>query len=342
MPQLNSQPSGNAVVSGLDSWKRWIIIVVCLGLATIRLIFPSVVVDANTIWLIGIAATVLILPELLRLLPNFKKLKVGALELEMAEEQVAEQVSEFAEATQEAVEVVAEEPPPDEPETLNEGIQEILDETKTDPRAALLRLSAKLETVVRRRLQEAKIDLPSRYVALPRAVQTGIDAGLFPAVVLPAVQRFWDLRSYLAHDEALDVPTSTVISLVSSGNELLNILSSENMLSSEKPTKPFTPQKAYRIPILKALDQLGGSAPVENVLQRVYEIMGSQLTEADKEILKSKPEKPRWRIMARWARFHMIKEGLLRKDSPYGYWEITDLGRQYLVRNADSPPTPGQ
>ena len=53
------------------------------------------------------------------------------------------------------------------------------------------------------------------------------------------------------------------------------------------------------------------------------------LNKVDFELLPSGNDY-RWRNTACWARNTMIKEGLIKKDSPRGIWEITEKGKIYL------------
>lgn len=89
-----------------------------------------------------------------------------------------------------------------------------------------------------------------------------------------------------------------------------------------------TPPKAFRRPILEALVELGGSAPMSGVLEVVEQKMKGVLNPHDYEPLRSGGI--RWRNTAQWCRHALIQEGLLRRDSPYGIWEITDRGRKAL------------
>ncbi|MCK6483457.1 MAG: hypothetical protein HUU22_14070 [Phycisphaerae bacterium] len=89
-----------------------------------------------------------------------------------------------------------------------------------------------------------------------------------------------------------------------------------------------TPESAYYQPILKVLEEMGGSGKVADVLDRVKAIMKPVLKDVDYEPLASGPDNPRWRNAAQWARNSMIKEGLLKGDSPRGVWEISAQGRQ--------------
>nr|BAL53917.1 hypothetical conserved protein [uncultured prokaryote] len=90
-----------------------------------------------------------------------------------------------------------------------------------------------------------------------------------------------------------------------------------------------TPQSEYRVPILEALEELGGAGHVTQVLRIVYRKMKDRLTKDDLERLPSGGDY-RWRNTAQWERKHMIGEGLLRDDSPKGVWEMTEAGRAYL------------
>lgn len=94
-----------------------------------------------------------------------------------------------------------------------------------------------------------------------------------------------------------------------------------------------TPEEAYRLPILRALAEMGGSALMGDVLIRVEQLMRSTLRQVDYEPLASNPEEPRWRNAGAWARNTMVKEGLLKQNSPWGVWEIAEAGRRYLTES---------
>jgi restriction system protein len=91
-----------------------------------------------------------------------------------------------------------------------------------------------------------------------------------------------------------------------------------------------TPESAYYRPILTVLARMGGSGKVADVLKQVEERMRPVLKDVDYEPLASSPDNPRWRNAAQWARNSMIKEGLLKADSPRGVWELTDAGRRAI------------
>ena len=91
-----------------------------------------------------------------------------------------------------------------------------------------------------------------------------------------------------------------------------------------------TPESAFIIPILRALDDLGGSATMAKVLEKVAAAMNAQFKEVDLLSLKSDPGRPRWNNTAQWARNTMADNGLLKKNSPRGIWEITAAGKEHL------------
>jgi hypothetical protein len=89
-----------------------------------------------------------------------------------------------------------------------------------------------------------------------------------------------------------------------------------------------TQEAAFRRPILESLVELGGRAPVSDVLSLVLKKVKPILRPVDFEEVKSGDE--RWRNTAMWERKHMLSEGLLASTSPRGIWEITETGREWL------------
>ncbi len=77
--------------------------------------------------------------------------------------------------------------------------------------------------------------------------------------------------------------------------------------------------------LLKALAQLGGRAEVKVVLRVVYEMVKDRLSDEDLKPIPSGAE-IRWREKARWAAQRLKSEGLLRRNSLYGIWELSESG----------------
>jgi len=95
-----------------------------------------------------------------------------------------------------------------------------------------------------------------------------------------------------------------------------------------------TPESAFITPILRALDDLGGSATMAEVLEKVAIAMKDHLKEVDFDSLKSDPARPRWNNTAQWARNTMVEDGLLMKNSPRGVWVISAAGKEHLKKAA--------
>jgi hypothetical protein len=94
-----------------------------------------------------------------------------------------------------------------------------------------------------------------------------------------------------------------------------------------------TREEACYVPIRQVLSEMGGSGKVAEVLDRVGRKMKGVLNKPDYEPLASSPDNSCWRNAARWARNLMANEGLLKKNSPRGIWEISDKGKDYLQQN---------
>jgi hypothetical protein len=96
------------------------------------------------------------------------------------------------------------------------------------------------------------------------------------------------------------------------------------------------PQKAFREPILRLLFDVGGKAPTMDIRERLEEQLKSLLSAADYEPVTSGD--PRWWNAACWERLNMVKDALLRSDSPRGVWQLTEHG--FTVAQRSNQPAP--
>ncbi len=94
-----------------------------------------------------------------------------------------------------------------------------------------------------------------------------------------------------------------------------------------------TPQSAFREPLLKVLYESGGAGKMSEVVDRVGDMMSEQLNEVDLQKLDT--GEIRWRNAVQWERNEMVKEAMLKKDSPRGVWELTAKG----IKAAESVAT---
>ena len=94
------------------------------------------------------------------------------------------------------------------------------------------------------------------------------------------------------------------------------------------------PQKAFRDPLLRLLYELGGSGGLRELQEKLLPLVRDRLGEADFAIVST--GEPRWWNATCWERSELVKEGLLRADSPRGRWELSDKGRLAAAQLATS------
>lgn len=105
--------------------------------------------------------------------------------------------------------------------------------------------------------------------------------------------------------------------------EMLKNLLNESQGGSSGPT---TPGAAYRLPLLQALEELGGSADGKRLLDRTIARMGKTLTSADRELLPSGAS-TRFESQARTTLAKLQPRYVTRDEAP-GEYVLTDEGRQ--------------
>jgi hypothetical protein len=75
-----------------------------------------------------------------------------------------------------------------------------------------------------------------------------------------------------------------------------------------------------------------------DVLAALEKKMKGTLQKVDYEPLSSDPEMPRWRNAAQWARNSLVRDGLMKSDSPRGVWEISEAGKERLAKPTGKHP----
>ena len=136
----------------------------------------------------------------------------------------------------------------------------------------------------------------------------------------------------------LEAPRST---MSAPSEEWRNPAASDDQVEGEKagsarrrdlgrlPHGRSTPQKVFRKPILQVLIDMGGQGNAPEVVERVGQVMKPELRDVDYQLL-SIAGVPRWQRNVHWARYHMVRDGLLKSRSPRGVWEISEKGRAFL------------
>lgn len=102
------------------------------------------------------------------------------------------------------------------------------------------------------------------------------------------------------------------------------------MRPARAPMGSLLPMVEFELPLLRALSQLGGSAPRARVRDAVEPMLAGKLTDLDLRPLQS--GEVRWENRLGFARLRAIERGHIRPDSRRGLWELTDAGIEELGR----------
>lgn len=105
----------------------------------------------------------------------------------------------------------------------------------------------------------------------------------------------------------------------------------EKKVEAPKKEDKISEQKVYRIPILKGLIYLGGSAEVPDVVDFIKRDMKNKFTESDLEFIRTKEDD--WFKVVEAEKNIMKDEGLLSAASENESWEIVQKGIDYLAKN---------
>lgn len=134
-------------------------------------------------------------------------------------------------------------------------------------------------------------------------------------------------------------------------NKALDALDAKNPLAEQKPAitvapierchvRPLKrrfgtklPQKEFRMPLMEVVYELGGEATTDRVRDSLEKKMAPKLGPDDYN--KVTNGDPRWWNAICWERSDLVREGLFRKGSPHGTWELTPEGVK-LVESTQS------
>src|SRR5437660_477516 len=108
-----------------------------------------------------------------------------------------------------------------------------------------------------------------------------------------------------------DTPNSVLRRLLG-----LDRANGKKRVAKSLPRGVRTAESEFRDPLLRVLHEAGGSARTSEALDRVGDLMGDRLNDADRRVTKSGAI--RWRNTTQWARDAMVREGLLKDNSPRG------------------------
>jgi len=115
---------------------------------------------------------------------------------------------------------------------------------------------------------------------------------------------------------------------------------SKQTTTNQSNGKKKTHEEKFYDPILIALESLGGSAYSYQVIDIVHNLLRDEFNEIDYQGMPSNPKEIRWVNTARWARQTLKNEGLLKKNSPHGIWELDKAGWDHLKKDKKDENNP--
>ena len=86
--------------------------------------------------------------------------------------------------------------------------------------------------------------------------------------------------------------------------------------------------RRFDLPLLQIVGEFGGSVPRDVVLHEIRRVMRPILGAVDYKRVDSGPI--RLENTASYAAAELKRRGLLNANSPWGWWEITQRGREFL------------
>ena len=146
--------------------------------------------------------------------------------------------------------------------------------------------------------------------------------------ILPIEKEYEQMAK--CHTSFLDVLNSRVSIKISRNS---NVSEKSELNKLDLSDMDFTPSDTYRVPILKALIYLGGSAKLPDVAGFIEKEMKNKFKPADQEKGTNGFGKL-WIEMVNTEKENMIKERLISEDKSGEQWEIIQSGIDYLAQHA--------
>lgn len=194
----------------------------------------------------------------------------------------------------------------DDPSLLIELCREVIGEIYTDSEnAEIIEKEAQLREISRSigRLEKAGIAIPEAF----RAEKTRLAASLGTKAEV----------------------SQSMIYLSSEFEKILSDLKEQlggkggRKKQGPRSKSPNTSMKVLRKHIIQALKKFGGKARSSEVVEEVGRQLEGKLLPRDLE-LRGSQQIIVWKHNVHWERFIMVHDGLLRNDSPRGYWELNE------------------
>lgn len=203
---------------GWNNFFRYLIIVICFLLVGLRILIPKINFDLLSIYLLIIAAVLLLFPYINEWISNIRKLKIGNYEIEIgnAVSKLEKETSNFEESIKDRKKY---------PE-LPENFKKLLADASADPRGALLIVAIEIESVIRELAKKNHINFGSTM----KLANELSEKKVINEEILPIFKDFWNIRNMVVHGLHERINENTIYELTYLGFRILNLL----LLSKDK------------------------------------------------------------------------------------------------------------
>ncbi|WP_141396879.1 hypothetical protein [Clostridium tertium] len=200
---------------------RALVVIICFGLAIVNIFFKSLNIDNNSIYLIIIATTVLIIPDFRDLIYSIKKFKKGDLELEFDNKlsqllNKAQKVEEKMDENDNEIKA--------EYSAMNEKLITNFAQAASDPRGAIMVIAAEIESRIRNLAESADIT-SSKRIPLHRVLEELNKRKIVDYETISLFRDFWTMRNRVVHDlKGINLGQDRLYELAELGIRVLNLL----------------------------------------------------------------------------------------------------------------------
>jgi uncharacterized protein YutE (UPF0331/DUF86 family) len=196
-----------------NNFLRYLLVVICFALIIIRVLIPEVNFDQLSLYLLIIAAVLLLFPYINEWISNIRKLKIGNYEVE-----IDNAVNKLDRDTSKLEESIKKENKYPE---LSNDFKKLLAEASTDPRGALLIIAIEIESTVRKLAEKADI----RFGSTTKLVMELSKSKIIDERIPPIFKDFWNVRNRIIHSSSEKISESIIYELTYLGYRILSLLS---------------------------------------------------------------------------------------------------------------------
>lgn len=226
---------------------RYIIFLIGLSIITIRMIYPNIVFDLNSLLVFSIISFVIILPNLGDLFKRIKKVKAGGIELELLENLEKETQTIENKSIDYSI----------------DNFTEIeLANKINDPRGTLIFLSIEIEKTLRYfTYRDEHQNVPMSVLKL---ISNLVDDNILTKDLANIFRQFWEIRNKIIHGHDSNIDDNELYKVIDIGLRVLKILKSE-----EGKYIAFT-AKEYEDKIRQALTKLNIDFKDNTKIKNIY------------------------------------------------------------------------